>query len=57
MFCLLMCSCYCQTINVVVAQMLIKQQSFTEFATNIKKLTKQVKDQSVEIVVFLKIIQ
>ena len=43
LFCLLMSSCYCQTINVVAAQMLIKQPSFTEFATDIKKLTKQAK--------------
>ena len=34
-----MSSCYCQTVNVAAAQMLIKQQLFTEFATDIKKLT------------------
>lgn len=52
MFCLLISSCYCQTINVATAQMLIKQQSFTKFAIDIKKLIKQSKDKGSEIVVF-----
>ncbi|AJJ47835.1 carbon-nitrogen hydrolase [Francisella tularensis subsp. novicida] len=54
LFCLLMsgCGCYAQTINVAAAQMLIKQQSFDEFASDIKRLAKQAKDQGAEIIVF-----
>ena len=43
---------YSQTINIAAAQMLIKQQSFNQFANNIKKLTKEAKKQGAEIVVF-----
>ncbi|MBK2266550.1 nitrilase-related carbon-nitrogen hydrolase [Francisella philomiragia] len=43
---------YSQTINIAAAQMLIKQQSFDEFANDMNRLTKQAKDQGAEIVVF-----
>lgn len=52
LFCLLMSSCYAQTINIAAAQMLIKQQTFDEFASNMRRLVKQAKDQDAEIIVF-----
>ncbi|MEY8701938.1 nitrilase-related carbon-nitrogen hydrolase [Francisella philomiragia] len=43
---------YSQTVSIAAAQMIIKQQSFDEFANDMDKLTKQAKDQDAEIVVF-----
>ncbi|MED7818874.1 MULTISPECIES: nitrilase-related carbon-nitrogen hydrolase [unclassified Francisella] len=43
---------YSQTVNVAAVQMLIKQQSFEQFATNIEQMTKEAKNQGAEIVVF-----
>lgn len=43
---------YSQTINLAAAQMLIKQQSFNQFANNIERLTKQAKGKGAEVVVF-----
>nr|WP_231865168.1 nitrilase-related carbon-nitrogen hydrolase [Francisella hispaniensis] len=45
-------SCYAQTINIAAAQMLIKQQTFDEFASDMRRLAKQAKDQDAEIIVF-----
>lgn len=43
---------YSQTVSIAAAQMIIKQQSFDEFANDMNRLTKQAKDQGAEIVVF-----
>ncbi|QIW10126.1 nitrilase-related carbon-nitrogen hydrolase [Francisella sp. LA112445] len=43
---------YSQTISVAAVQMVIKQESFDQFANNIERLSKQAKAKGAEIVVF-----